>query len=127
MGGAGSAKEGTQASRLFYGFFTWKAKADSVAQWVYRHNAIPDHNYAWPAQDASRSKVPTLRWEAVREGAKDCRYLATLEKLIAGNQGQVSKQAWKGEFSAEPITILNCRHGCLRSQAGFIAEVASPV
>lgn len=26
----------------------------------------PDHNYAWPSQDASRSKMPTLRWEAVR-------------------------------------------------------------
>lgn len=107
MGGTGSAKGGIQASRLFYGFFTWKAKADGVAQWVYHHNATPDHNYAWPAQDASRSKVPTLRWEAVREGAKDYRYLATLEKLIAENQSQVSKQAQElvDEISSREVSL----------------------
>ena len=31
--------------------------------------------------------MPTLHWEAVREGAKDRRYVATLEQRLAGKQG----------------------------------------
>jgi hypothetical protein len=83
MGGAGSAPGGIQAVRNLYGFFNWKAKAVGVAQWVYWSSSTPDDNYVWPAETTSEGKVPTLHWEAVREGAKDRRYLATLEKLLA--------------------------------------------
>lgn len=93
MGGAGSAVGGLQSVRILYGFFNWKARADGVAQWVYYHGSTPKHNYAWPAEDPSDGRVPTLRWEAVREGAKDRRYLATLERLLADRQGAVAGQA----------------------------------
>ena len=62
-------------------------------RWVYYHSGTPAHNYAWPAEDPSEGKVPTLRWEAVREGAKDRRYLATLEKLLAARSGAAAKEA----------------------------------
>lgn len=108
MGGGGSQKGGIQASRLFYGFFAWKAKADGVAQWVYYHNSTPKHNYAWPAQDGSKSKVPTLRWEAVREGIKDYRYLATLEKLLVGKENPTAKEAQR--FIDEISSQIELRH-----------------
>jgi hypothetical protein len=37
--------------------------------------------------------VPTLHWEAVREGAKDRRYLATLEQLLLTKQGKTADEA----------------------------------
>ena len=82
MAGGGSGEGGTQAARLFYGFFNWKAQAAGAAQWCYYHSSTPKENYTWPAADPAQGNVPTLRWEAVREGAKDRRYAATLEKLL---------------------------------------------
>jgi hypothetical protein len=82
MAGGGSGEGGTQAARLFYGFFNWKAEAAGAAQWCYCHSSTPRENYTWPAADPAQGNVPTCRWEAVREGAKDRRYVATLEKLL---------------------------------------------
>jgi hypothetical protein len=82
MAGGGSGEGGTQAARLFYGFFNWKAEAAGAAQWCYYHSSTPRENYTWPAADPAQGNVPTRRWEAVREGAKDRRYVATLEKLL---------------------------------------------
>ncbi len=82
MAGGGSGEGGTQAARLFYGFFNWKAEAAGAAQWCYYHSGTPRENYTWPAADPAQGNVPTLRWEAAREGAKDRRYVATLEKLL---------------------------------------------
>ncbi len=93
MAGKGSAPGGLQSTRIFYGFFNWKARADGVAQWVYGHPGTPAHNYVWPAADPSEGRVPTLHWEAVREGAKDRRYTATLEQRLAGKEGGTAERA----------------------------------
>ncbi len=93
MCGAGSSPGGIEAPRVVYGFFTWKARAAAVAQWVYYHNATPEHEYAWPAENADEGNVPTLRWEMVREGAKDRRYLATLESKLARAKGPSADEA----------------------------------
>ena len=93
MCGAGSSPGGIEAPRVVYGFFTWKAKAAAVAQWVYYHNSTPEHEYAWPAENADEGSVPTLRWEMVREGAKDRRYLATLEAKLAVAKGPAAEEA----------------------------------
>jgi hypothetical protein len=88
MAGAGSAPGGFGSARNLFGYFTWKARAHGAAQWVYEMtSATPEHNYAWPAEDPKEGKVPTIRWEAVREGVKDRFYLATLEKALAGKTG----------------------------------------
>jgi hypothetical protein len=93
MAGGGSAPGGTQAARLFYGFFNWKAQAAGAAQWCYYHSSTPEDNYTWPAENPAQGNVPTLRWEAVREGAKDRRYLATLENLLERNEGAAADKA----------------------------------
>ncbi len=108
MGGAGSGPGGLQSARLVYGFFAWKARADGVAQWVYHHGATPEHNYTWPAEAPGEGHVPTLRWEAVREGTKDRRYVATLEKRLEGRKGEAAEGARK--LLEEIASRIELRH-----------------
>jgi hypothetical protein len=93
MGGPGSAPGGVESVRAMYGFFAWKAKAAGAAQWVYYHGATSGMNYTWPAEDPKESNVPTIRWEMVREGAKDLRYVTTLEARLAGKTGGAADEA----------------------------------
>jgi hypothetical protein len=94
MAGPGSTPGGYGSARNLFGYFTWKAKAHGAAQWVYEMtSATPEHNYAWPAEDPKEGKVPTVRWEAVREGVKDRLYLATLEQLLEGKTGPAADAA----------------------------------
>ena len=54
---------------------------------------------ATAAAAPSEGSVPTVRWEMVRAGVKDRRYLATLEGRLAGATGPVAAEARK--FLAE--------------------------
>ena len=105
MGGAGSAPGSLQPVRALYGFFAWRARARGVAQWVYHHRSTPEHNYVWPARDPAEGNVPTLHWEALREGAKDRRYMATFRRHLQGKQGRLAFQA--GQFMS--ITAADIR------------------
>lgn len=91
MAGPGSSTYGVQSARLVYGFYAWKARALGVTQWVYV--GTNDEGYTWPAQSAAEGRVPTLHWEAVREGTKDRRYIATLEERLAGKEGKAADEA----------------------------------
>jgi hypothetical protein len=93
MAGEGSGMGRLSPPRLFFGFFNWKAGVAGAAQWVYYHNGTASHNYTWPAADASQGHVPTVRWEMAREGAKDRRYLATLEQRLGGKTGPAAAEA----------------------------------
>ncbi len=99
MAGAGSAPGGLMSARNVFGFFLWRAHAQGASQWVYCDMGSSEHNYAWPAENAADGTVPTPRGEAVREGTKDRRYLATLEARLAGAQGAAADEARK--FLAE--------------------------
>ena len=105
MAGDGSAGGGIASVRAFFGFFLWKTGSAGAAQWTYYHNATPACNYTWPPEDASQGHVPTLRWEMAREGAKDRRYIATLESRLAGKTGPAADEARKflGETSSRII------------------------
>jgi hypothetical protein len=105
MAGDGSKGGGVESVRAFFGFFAWKSGAAGAAQWTYYHTGTPECNYTWPAVDTSDGRVPTLRWEMAREGAKDRRYLATLEARLAGKTGPVADEARKfiEEISARII------------------------
>ena len=91
MGGPGSGPGGTGSSRNLYGFFAWKAQAAGMAQWVYGDN--DSHSHVWTAKEKDGGPVPTVHWEAIREGAKDRQYIATLEKAIQGQSGAKVEQA----------------------------------
>ena len=105
MAGDGSAAGGIASVRAFFGFFLWRTGAAGAAQWTYYHNATPACNYTWPAADPSQGHVPTLRWEMAREGAKDRRYLATLEARLAGKTGPAADEAKKflGDVAARIV------------------------
>ncbi len=78
---------------MVFGFFAWKARAGGVTQWVYHHGSTPEHNYVWPAAEATAPLLPTPRWEAVREGTKDFRLLALLERKLARASGPAAAAA----------------------------------
>ena len=82
--GAGHALAGP---RYFFGFHGFKTGAAQIAQWVYRFGDAglkglrqDDEGYVYPAPDGP---LPTLYWEAVREGVDDHRYVHLLRQLMA--------------------------------------------
>ena len=91
IAGGGSQPGEIGPARNFYGYFNWKAKVAGAAQWHYQFQ--PDFTYAWASAETGEGSVPTLRWEMVREGAKDRRYVATLEKLIARRNDKAAQDA----------------------------------
>jgi len=105
MAGDGSAGGGIASVRTFFGFFLWKTGSAGAAQWTYYHSGTLACNYTWPAASPSEGNVPTLRWEMAREGAKDRRYIATLESRLAGKTGPAADEARKflGEIRSRII------------------------
>ncbi|MEX0777015.1 MAG: hypothetical protein WD042_15025 [Phycisphaeraceae bacterium] len=106
MGGGGSGFGGLDASRAVYGYFLWKSKAAGVSQWVYWHPATQGSSYVWPAENGL--PVPTLRWELVREGTKDLRYLEKLEAVLKAKNGPDAEVA--KALLAEIDSTIELRH-----------------
>ncbi|MAE67583.1 MAG: hypothetical protein CMJ18_25275 [Phycisphaeraceae bacterium] len=90
-----------QVDRFHYGLYTWRTGARGFFYWHYAATPIvKDGKRYWPWMDekgvfhntgdvwplyaglSPMGPVPTISWEAVREGVDDYRYLLTLEKLI---------------------------------------------
>lgn len=92
----------TQAelSRYYFGFWAWKADVQGCAYWAYYDGAFYNRfgniggfedveknwlewtnqfNFVYPTPDGL---IPTLSWEAVREGIDDFRYVQTLVRAI---------------------------------------------
>lgn len=88
----GSFGFGPRYDRLFFGFYAEKIKADGVMQWAYQwpatlkaspYDEISNNQqgwyYAYPSEDGP---LPTIGWEAIREGIDDARYVQKLRDLI---------------------------------------------
>ncbi|HOD79810.1 MAG: hypothetical protein BWX88_02217 [Planctomycetes bacterium ADurb.Bin126] len=103
--GAGHAPE---QARFFFGFYGWKTAAAQVSQWCYHFGDSPfagnglrkeDEGFVYRAADGP---VPTLMWEAVREGVDDFRYMQLLAQFVvaatlhggAAPQAVHDAQAW---------------------------------
>ncbi|HCK52279.1 MAG TPA: hypothetical protein DIC23_03610 [Planctomycetaceae bacterium] len=86
-----------ESSRFYFGMWCWKTGIKGSALWAYADpgNTSPT---AWDAvlKDVTNTElhysfvrptpgdlVPTIGWEAVREGVDDHRYLTTLSNLVA--------------------------------------------
>lgn len=75
--------------RLFFGFYGWKTGASSISQWAYNFGRdsisrgagmrAPDDGYVYYGIGGP---VPSIMWEAVREGVKDFRTADYLARLI---------------------------------------------
>ena len=74
------------------GLILWKSGATGVMPWVYMGNNSDFYNetdkgldkigYMNTVYPSKEGPIPTLGWEAIREGVDDVRYLATLAALI---------------------------------------------
>lgn len=91
--------------RYFFGLDAWKLGADGVSQWNYHQGNdefwTPEKPYGKERGDyptfafgypSATGPIPSMAWEAVREGIDDAKYLATLEALLArGALGPASR------------------------------------
>ncbi|HJN18925.1 MAG TPA: hypothetical protein QGH10_25725, partial [Armatimonadota bacterium] len=68
-----------ETDRYYFGVWAWASGVKGCSHWCY-FDAGPRLSYAYPAKD---ELIPTIGWEAVREGIDDYRYLATLRRLAS--------------------------------------------
>ncbi len=97
-------------ARFFFGFYGYKTGASQIAQWAYYSgNALfqgngfrqDDEGYVYLAEDGP---LPSVMWEAVREGITDYRYLSLLARSIAA--ARASDRAGAHEAAAEADRVL---------------------
>ena len=89
--------ENPSVDRFRYGFLTWFAGLDGASSYAYRHVFQSDNPYYDESKGPVNPKqnrnmmytypsrtgpVPTIQWEAVREGIDDVRYLTTLAHWV---------------------------------------------
>lgn len=93
--------ENPKENRLMAGLILWKSGASGVMPYCYMSSGgdpyndfekgcAKDMNIVYPSREGP---VPTLSWEAMREGVDDIRYLTTLAELIKKekNPGKAQK------------------------------------
>jgi hypothetical protein len=100
-------------SRYYYGFWAWKCGLKGVSYWAYADISSSYGNKDWsPSQKeviqpqsfvhpTIEEPVPSVGWEAVREGVDDYRYLTTLRAAI-----QKAKAAGKASLATEAERVL---------------------
>lgn len=93
------------ANRFLTGWLFWKTRADGQVSWTFvrphedpfndfdgsRHNSVEPKDQCTVYPHLSRPNdpdsivgiIPTIQWEAIREGINDYRYLSTLRNTIA--------------------------------------------
>jgi len=114
----------TLTSRYTFGYGLWRTGATGASFWAYcsggrqawdRFGQRPPKDYTdydpsythyydfvWCVPDGP---IPSVGWEAAREGIDDYRYLRTLEQLIAKAQA-----AGKGDAAQEAMKFLKALH-----------------
>ena len=95
-------------ARFFFGFYGYKTGALQIAQWAYYSgNALfqgngfrqDDEGYVYLAEDGP---LPSVMWEAVREGIKDYRYLSLLARVDRRGQGVRPGRGERGRRRGRP-------------------------
>ena len=103
-----------QTSRFSFGFWAWKAGLKGVSNWTYADVPKIYDGGAWDPSDKEgvgvlsfvwptpKEPIPSISWEAIREGVDDYRYLTTLKDAIEN-----AKAAGKTELAGEAERVLN--------------------
>jgi hypothetical protein len=96
-------------ARFFFGFYGYKTGASQIAQWAYHFgNALfqgngfrqDDEGYVYLAEDGP---LPSVMWEAVREGIKDYRYASLLARSIAAARASGRADAERAAAGADGV------------------------
>jgi len=111
---------------LFYralaGLYNTRCGYEGTAPWAYqdypdaRLYTEPAHAVAYP--DAAGRPIPTLRWEALRDGIDDVRYLQALDRAIAAAEARLAKADSPAELTAALEQARQIRHECYESIGG---------
>lgn len=122
--GVKSFENDCRGERVFYGFTPWKYQARGVTQFIYSswggkagpqfdaydrlQSGVPSkYDFVYPA---ANGPLPTQKWEAIRQGIYDYRYLLTLKKYIDRSSGDEKAEAQKvldaimGNFTCDYMT-----------------------
>jgi len=92
-----------ESYRLINGFYFWNSPYTRHNPWTYQYfcgkifddtdGATSDHAYAYSHRKKGYAPtLPTLKWEAFREGVDDLRYIYTLQIAIQKNKDNPDKQ-----------------------------------
>jgi hypothetical protein len=103
-----ACREYPDVMRFKAGFFFWKTGATGQYYWAYQYpRGNPyveldgiDWCAAYPGDDGP---IPTIEWEALREGIDDFRYVYTLERAIDGARRLQSAEALRAAKEAERL------------------------
>jgi len=76
-----------ETDRYYFGVWAWVSGVKGCSHWAYF--AQPHLSYAYPTED---ELIPSIGWEAVREGIDDYRYLSTLKRLADKARAAGKKQ-----------------------------------
>jgi hypothetical protein len=99
--------------RIINGLYLWQAPLRGHIPWMYYSTSGDpfddtdgtgaDFAYAAPARDDPTVLIPTLHYEAMRQGVDDARYIYTLKELIAQQQGKRPQEAAAGQKVLDEI------------------------
>ena len=102
--------------RVINGVYLWASCFDCHIIFAYqREEGNPldetdgiwgDGNYAWPDPERPGQLISTRRWECVREGYDDLRYIATLQSLVKQNEEGGQAGIMSGQKLLEDIRAL---------------------
>ena len=97
--------------RFYTGLFTWVTGVRGNFLWVYGGPELSgnhDGGYAY-VMHSEDGPVPSVGWEARREGIKDYRYLQLLQQLLmekAGTAAATEARAWLGQLRKRLDTVF---------------------
>ena len=76
-------------ARYVYGYYTWMTGVDGMSSWTFQNtqnaSGLPDDVFL--AYPDPAGPLPTLKWEAIREGIDDQKLIYQLSKRIAELHG----------------------------------------
>lgn len=108
--------------RALAGLYNTRCGYQGTAPWAYqdypddRLYTNPAHAVAYP--DAAGRPIPTLRWEAMRDGIDDVRYLQALDRAIAAAEARLAEGDPSSELTAALEHARQIRHDCFESIGG---------
>ena len=108
--------------RALTGLYNTRCGYQGTAPWAYqdypdaRLYTEPAHAVTYP--DSTGRPIPTLRWEAMRDGIDDVRYLQALDRAIAAAEARVAEGDPPAELTAALEQARQTRQECYGSIDG---------
>ena len=126
----------TGLRRFQFGYYCWRAKLEGMWVWFYcdkrNHQLFPFENKSSAlAYQTVNGPIPTIRYQWVREGIDDLRYLRTLESYVQrGIASKKPKAVAAAKRGREMLDALHSRmtddyaHYCVNANDGMPAPGA---